>query len=184
MSTSPVYCTNHPKTETLLRCNKCGRPFCVKCLQRTPVGYRCNECLNIQRAGYYTATPVDYVIVAVVGAIASLIGAAIAIFLGNIFIFITIFYGPAAGGVIAEIIRWSIKRRRAKYIWLVACATVIFGAFLVAGALPLLFLLLSFGSPGFARGLGSIGLFGGFLNIGLWIYLVLAVSTVYARLRT
>ena len=181
MSSSPVYCTNHPKTETLLRCNKCGRPFCIKCLERTPVGYRCKECLNVQQAGYYTATPVDYVIVAVVGTIASLVGGGIALVLGG-FWFLSIFYGPAAGGVIAEIIRFAIQRRRAKYVWLVACATVVIGAFLVAGAFPLLMLLMSFGSPGFARGIGSFGL-GGFLNIGLWIYLVLAVSTVYARLR-
>ena len=186
MSTSPMFCTNHPQTETLLRCNKCGRPFCVKCLQRTPVGYRCKECLNIQQAGYYNATPVDYVIVAVVGTIAAVVAGGIALLLGSFGLFailLSIFYGPAAGGVIAEIIRYAIQRRRAKYIWLVACATVIIGAFLVAGALPLLLLLMSFGSPGFGRGLGSLG-FGGFLNIGLWIYLVLAVSTVYARLRS
>ncbi|MBI5035150.1 MAG: hypothetical protein HZB51_31885 [Chloroflexi bacterium] len=136
--------------------------------------------MNVQQAGYYTATPVDYVIVAIVGTIASLIGGGIALVLGG-FWFISIFYGPAAGGIIAEIIRFAIQRRRAKYTWLVACATVVIGAFLVAGALPLLFLLLSFGSPSFGR-LGA-GLFSGFFNIGLWIYLVLAVSTVYARLR-
>jgi hypothetical protein len=181
---APMFCVNHPKTETLLRCNKCGRPFCIKCLQRTPVGYRCKECLNVQQAGYYTATPVDYAIVAVVGTIVSSVGAAIALFLGGIFIFLTLFYGPAAGGAIAEVIRWAIQRRRAKYIWLVACATVIVGAFLVVGALPLLILLMSFASPNLGRGLGVAGLFGGFFNIGLWIYLVLAVSTVYARLRS
>ena len=65
MSTdAPVFCVNHPKTETLLRCNKCGKPVCIKCVVRTPVGYRCKECLNIQHAGYYTATPMDYVMVA------------------------------------------------------------------------------------------------------------------------
>jgi hypothetical protein len=136
--------------------------------------------LNIQQAGYYTATPVDYVIVAIVGTIASLVGGGIALVLGG-FWFLAIFYGPAAGGVIAEVIRFAIQRRRAKYIWLIACATVIVGAFLVAGALPLLIALMSIGSPNFGRGLA--GLFGGFFNIGLWIYLVLAVSTVYARLR-
>jgi len=183
MSIAPVYCTNHPRIETLLRCNKCGRPFCVKCLQRTPVGYRCKECLNVQQAGYYTSTPVDYVIVAVVGTIASMIGGGIATILGG-FWFLAIFYGPAAGGIIAEVIRWAIQRRRGKYLWLVACATVVGGAFLVAGAIPLLFLLMSLGAPNPGRGFNVAALFGGFLNIGLWIYLVLAVSTVYARLRS
>jgi hypothetical protein len=86
---------------------------------------------------------------------------------------------PAAS--IAEVIRWAIQRRRAKYIWLVACATVVLGAFLVAGALPL---FLAIGTPNFTRLLASGRLFGAFLNLGLWIYLVLAVSTVYARLRS
>jgi len=187
MSTTPIYCTNHPKTETLLRCNKCGRPFCIKCLERTPVGYRCKECLNVQQAGYYTSTPVDYVIVAVVGTVVSMIGAGIAMLIGGFGLFailIAIFYGPAAGGVIAEVIRWAIQRRRGKYLWLVACATVVLGAFLVAGAIPLLFLLISLASPNPGRGFNAIGLFSGFLNLGLLVYLVLAVSTVYARLRS
>jgi hypothetical protein len=186
MSSAPIYCTNHPKTETLLRCNKCGRPFCVKCLERTPVGYRCKECLNIQQAGYYTSTPVDYVIVAVVGTIASMIGGGIALLIGGFGLFailLAIFYGPAAGGIIAEVIRWSIQRRRGKYLWLVACLTVVGGAFLVAGAVPLLVLLMSLVATNPGRGFNVAGVFGGFFNIGLWIYLVLAVSTVYARLR-
>ncbi len=180
MSTAPVYCVNHPKTETLLRCNKCGNPVCIKCVVRTPVGYRCKTCMNIQQAGYYNATTLDYVIVAVVGLMASMIGGAIALLLGG-FWFIAIFYGPLAGSAIAEVIRWAIQRRRAKYIWLVACATVVLGAFLVAGALPL---FLAIGTPNLMRLLASGGLLGAFFNLGLWIYLVLAVSTVYARLKS
>jgi len=180
MSTAPVYCVNHPKTETLLRCNKCGNPVCIKCVVRTPVGYRCKTCMNIQQAGYYNATSLDYVIVAVVGMSASMMSGAIALAVGG-FWFIAIFYGPLAGGAIAEVIRWAIQRRRAKYIWLVACATVVLGAFLVAGALPL---FLAIGTPNFTRLLASGRLFGTFLNLGLWIYLVLAVSTVYARLKS
>lgn len=182
MSTAPVYCVNHPKTETLLRCNRCGRPVCIKCVVRTPVGYRCKDCMNIQQAGYYTATPLDYIIVAVVGIIASIIGGAIAIVLGGFWL-IAIFYGPAAGGVIAEVIRLGIQKRRGKYINLLAAATVVVGALLVAGALPLLTILFAaLGNPrlfgAFAFGLG------GLFNLGLWIYLVLAVGTVYARLRS
>lgn len=184
MSTSPVYCTNHPQTETLLRCNKCARPFCIKCLRRTPIGYRCRECLSIQQAGYYTARPIDYVIVAGVGTLASLVAGGIALVIGGFFWFANIFYAPAAGGVIAEIIRWSLRKRRGKYIGLAACATVIVGAFLVAGALPLLLLVFAaLGEPNLLAFAAS-GLVRVLFNIGLWIYLVLAVGTVYARLRS
>ncbi|MEN6392186.1 MAG: B-box zinc finger protein, partial [Anaerolineaceae bacterium] len=26
-----LYCTNHPQTETSLRCNRCDKPICTKC---------------------------------------------------------------------------------------------------------------------------------------------------------
>ncbi len=183
MAETPLYCTNHPQTETLLRCNKCGRPFCIKCLERTPVGYRCKECLSIQRAGYYTATPVDYVIVALVGVVASVIGGAIAALLGGIFLLLSIFYAPFAGGIISEAVHWSIQRRRGRYVWLVACASVVVGGLIGAGFFPLVALL--------GRGLGLLGVLlslpvvavAAVFNLGFLIYIVLAVGTVYARLR-
>ena len=65
-SQTKTVCVNHPETETYLKCNKCGRPVCMKCVQRTPVGYRCKECLGEQRAGYYNATALDYGIAAII----------------------------------------------------------------------------------------------------------------------
>ena len=179
MSTdAPVFCVNHPKTETLLRCNKCGKPVCIKCVERTPVGYRCNECLNVQHAGYYTATPMDYALTAIIGTIAAIVAGGIAAALGG-FWFFAIFYAPAAGGIIAEIIRRAIQKRRGKYIWLVACATLIVGGFIGASALPILFAL------GAGRlSLMLAGFFGVFFNLGVWIFIVLGVSTMYARLRS
>mgnify|MGYP001577603898 CR=1 FL=1 len=183
MSATPVYCINHPKTETLLRCNKCGNPVCIKCVDRTPVGYRCKTCLNIQHAGYYTATPIDYVIVLVVGTLASMIGGAIALALGGWW-FISFFYAPAAGGAIAEMIHWALRKRRGKYIGLLASATVVIGALLVAGAIPLFMLVFAaLGNPKLLP-FATSGILGALFNIGLWIYLVLAVGTVYARLRS
>ncbi len=184
MSSTPIYCTNHPNTETLLRCNKCGRPFCIRCLERTPVGYRCKECLNVQRAGYYTATPVDYAVAAVVGTIASVVGGAIAAVIGGFFFLAAIFYAPFAGGIIAELIRLPIQKRRGRYLWLIGCVSVIVGGLIGAGFLPLLAVL--------SRGIDLIDLVlalpivavRAVFNIGFLIYVVLAVGTVYARLRS
>jgi hypothetical protein len=166
-----TFCINHPQTETLLRCNKCGRPVCIKCVQRTPVGYRCNECLGVQRAGYYTATTLDYIVAAVV---ALILGAAAGFGISLIsFWLIAIFVGPVAGGVISEAIRRVISKRRGRYLALVACAA------LVVGALSVLFFpALPFLLRGQFQILGRV-----VLNIGFWIFLALAVSTVYARLR-
>jgi hypothetical protein len=135
----------------------------------------CKDCLSNQRAGYYAATPMDYVIAAVVGTVVSIVGGGIAAVIGGIFFLAAIFYAPFAGGIIAEIIRWPIQKRRGRYIWLVACASVIVGGLIGAEFLPLIAFVLS----------GRVfGLLGGILNLGFLIYVVLAVGTVYARLRS
>jgi hypothetical protein len=181
MSAEKIFCTNHPQTETLLRCIQCGKPYCVKCLVRTPVGNRCRTCLNQQQAGFYTALPSDYLIVTLVGSVVSIIGGAIGAALGGIWL-IAIFYGPFAGGIIAEAIRRTIQKRRGKYIWLAACVTVVIGGFIGAG-FPFLF---SMFSRGFSASLFlalPFAAMANIFNLGFLIYLALAVSTVYARLR-
>ena len=185
MSSAPIYCTNHPKTETLLRCNKCGRPFCLRCLERTPVGYRCRECLSNQRAGYYTATPIDYAVAALVGTLASMVGGGIAALIGGFFFLAAIFYAPFAGGIIAELIRLPIQKRRGRYLWLIGCVSLVVGGLIGVAFLPLVSILIS------GRGVDLIGLlfalpllaFRAAFNLGFLIYIVLAVGTVYARLR-
>jgi len=61
-----TFCAVHPAIETTLRCNKCGRYMCTKCVVRTPVGYRCRQCVNQQQAVFFTATQTDYLIAAAV----------------------------------------------------------------------------------------------------------------------
>lgn len=172
-----TFCTNHPQTETLLRCNKCGRPMCLKCVQRTPVGYRCKECLGQQRAGYYTATSVDHVIAPIIAFILGGIGAfAISLIGGGISFFgiiIAIFVGPIAGGIVAEAIRRTSSKRRGRYIALIACVALVVGALAVAFGPALLVL---------AAGRTTL-LLRSVTNITFWIFLAIAVSTLYARLR-
>ncbi|MCL5950371.1 MAG: hypothetical protein M1132_01380 [Chloroflexi bacterium] len=178
---TPIYCVNHPNTETLLHCNRCGRPVCLKCVERTPVGYRCKDCLNVQQAGFYTATPLDYVLATIAGLAISAIGGAVAVAIG--FFLFEIFYAPFAGGIIAEVIRYATSKHRGRYLWLLACATVLVGGVGGAGLLPLF--LAGAQSPSLltlllvlpAIAMRSV------LNLGFLIYIVLAVSTVYARLR-
>jgi hypothetical protein len=184
-STGPIYCTNHSNTETLLRCNKCGKPYCIRCLERTPVGYRCRECLSVQRAGYYTVTPVDYAVAMIAGMLISIIGGGIASLLGGIFFIASIFYAPFAGGIIAEVIRWPIQRRRGRYLWLVGCASLVLGGLIGAGFLPLTAFLFSGRGADLGTLLLALPVLGirAIFNIGFLIYIVLGVGTVYARLR-
>jgi hypothetical protein len=153
-----LYCANHPQTPTNLRCNKCGKPVCAKCIVRTPVGYRCRECMKMQQQVFETAVWYDYVIAAVVAGIAAGLGSLLAGF-G----FLVLFIGPAVGAGAAEIVRAAVRKRRSRALNYVAAAAF------VAGCLPIV-----------AFSLLDRGLFG-----LLWpmIYVVLGAGAVYARLR-
>jgi hypothetical protein len=169
-TTETHYCHYHPNTPTSLRCNKCGKYICIKDARRTPVGYRCKECVREQQDTFFTATPVDYVITGVIAFPLAFIAAQIVPRLG----FITIFAGPIVGIVIAEVVRLATRKRRGRYTWLVALVCLI--AATVLPLLPLVeFLLL-----GGAAELGG----GGMLSLGfIVIYLVLAGGTLASRLR-
>lgn len=180
MASSPVYCVNHPTTETLLKCYRCGKPVCVKCVRRTPVGLICKDCLSNQQAGFYNVTPLDYAIALVVGTVLGIAGGAIAVLIG--FFLFEIFYAPFAGGIIAEVIRYSIQRHRGKYMWIAACVAVIIGGVIGASFFSL-FGLLASGRIETALLLLPVIAVRGIFNLGFIIYLVLAVGTVYARLR-
>lgn len=173
--TSPtLYCTNHPQTPTQLRCNKCGKPICPKCSVRTPVGYRCRECMQQQQQVFETAVWSDYLIAGVVAAPLAALAGLLSFWLG----FFVLFLGPAAGGAVAEVVRWAVRRRRSRYLGWVAA-----GAF-VLGCLPLFAFPLLGGLLAVLGGAPSRALVGG-LTGALWpvVYCVLGASALYARLR-
>lgn len=173
----PLFCINHPNVETRLRCNRCSAPICPKCAVRTPVGFRCPQCIKDQQAIFYTASAVDYVIAAVVSLVLSLPAYLIITRLGW-FVF---FLSPTAGIGIAEAVRWLTGRRRGRWTWLVVAAGIVLTAlpFMLFAFLPVLFLPAA-GSPGQAGAfLGS-----SLLQVGYAVlYLVLAVGAAIARLR-
>jgi hypothetical protein len=174
MTEGVMVCANHPNRETTLRCNRCGKPICTKCAVHTPVGYRCRECVRGQQTVFETARPIDYPIAAVVSAIGVGLGTSILMILG----FWGLIVAPVAGGALAEVVRWAVRRRRSRRLGL---AAVIGG---VIGLLPRLivpaFLLFGAASnPRAAAGIGgaAIGALLPVLTAGL------IISTLYARLR-
>lgn len=167
MDTPPVlYCYNHPNVETSLRCNNCERPICPKCAVLTPTGYRCKECVRSQQKVFNTATWYDYPLAFVIATGLSFGGSLLVSFIG----FFTIFIAPIAGVIIAEAVRFAIRRRRSNALFL----TGAIGA--AAGSLPLLLPLLI----GLLLG-GGFGRIWGLLFQGLYTFIV--TSTVYYRLR-
>jgi len=171
-----LYCVNHPQTPTALRCNRCGRPVCTKCIVRTPVGYRCRDCVRGQQQVFETAVWSDYVIVAVlVAPLAGLAG-----FLVTSLQFFAIFLAPIVGGLLAELVRVAVRRRRGRRLSWVAAGAFVLGCLplLLQPLLAVLFGLLAGGSR-YGGGLFSFGL--SFIWIG--VYIVLGAGALYARLK-
>jgi len=172
---SETFCINHPQTRTSLRCNRCGNPICVKCAVRTPVGYRCKTCVRSQQAVFYTASPADYVVAAVITIPLAAIGQLIGPLLG----FFALFAGPIVGGLIAELVWRANGKRRGQYTWLVVAGCMIVASLPILVS-PILLRALFIRSGG---GFSQAGVYG--LMSLLWpvIYLVLAVGSAIARLR-
>lgn len=51
-----VSCPRDPGVQTALRCSRCEKPICPKCLIQTPVGARCRDCARIAKSPVYTMT--------------------------------------------------------------------------------------------------------------------------------
>lgn len=167
MTEAQLFCANHPTIATQLRCNRCSKTICSKCAVRTPVGYRCRQCVRQQQQVFETATSIDYPIAFFVAGAACLLAVWLLSFLGIFGLLVA----PAVGVGVAEVIRRAVRNHRGLHLPTAAVA----GA--VLGALPIVLrgLILAFGSG--AIGWSALGL--------IWpsIYAFLIISTLYWRLR-
>ncbi len=160
-----LYCYNHPQRETSLRCNRCNRPICSECAVLTPTGYRCKECIRGQQKIFDTARPYDFPLAVVTAGVLSFLGSYLAGFLW----FFILMAAPIIGVVIAEAVRWVVRKRRSKLLWQVTTVAV------VVGSLPLLMVALL---PLFMG--GSLGSLVTLLFRGA--YCVLVTTSFYYRL--
>ena len=166
-----TYCANHPDRETGLRCNRCEKLICTRCAQRTPTGYRCKECVSGHQRAFDTAEWYDFPIAFILAGGLSFLGSLLVTFVG----FFMVLVGPAAGGIIAEAVRFVVKRRRSRNLFLFTLAAIILGG-------SLLFISALIPAIGSLAVVGAQGL--GFFYPLIWhvVYLFLATSTAYYRL--
>ncbi|OQY31541.1 MAG: hypothetical protein DRI56_00545 [Chloroflexota bacterium] len=120
----PLTCAFHPKRETRLRCNKCGRPICLKCAQHTPTGYRCPECIKNQQKIFITTKWYDYLSGSLAAGILSFLGSLLA----GAFGFYVVFIAPIVGAIIVAIVRKITKKRRSPRLYQVVAAASFLGS--------------------------------------------------------
>lgn len=173
MSAGTLVCANHPQRETGLRCNRCGKPICSSCAVRTPVGYRCPECVRSQQKLFDTAFRRDYIVAVLIAAISAGIGLGILRFFG----IFGLLLAPLLGAGVAELVRWAVSRRRSRRLPLIACV----GAGI--GSIPYVLLPLMGALVALAGG-ADLSVLPGVLLSALWPLLQagLMISALYYRL--
>jgi hypothetical protein len=130
---TPLTCAFHPKRETSLRCNRCGRPICIKCATHTPTGYRCPECIKSQQKAFVTTRWFDQIIAALITAPVSFLGSWLTVYLG----FYTIFVALGAGLLAVWLVKKAIQNRRSPLLKFIMSAA----AFIASLLPPALFWL-------------------------------------------
>lgn len=107
-------CATHPAIETNLRCGKCGKPICPKCMVQTPVGARCQECAKLYKlptyrvsARYYLRASGAALGMAIVCGVAwGVIGLLVP------FLFLNFLLAAGVGYAIGEVVSLSVNRKR------------------------------------------------------------------------
>jgi hypothetical protein len=123
----PLRCATHPDIETNLRCGKCGKPICPKCLIQTPVGARCRDCAGLRRLPTYRVSTVYYL-----RAIGAALGAAGAIgvawgFISSLipFFFLNLILAAGVGYAIGELTGLAVNRKRGLALAIIGSCAVI-----------------------------------------------------------
>ncbi len=131
-------CAAHPGVETSLRCNKCGKPICPRCMVQTPVGARCPDCARLYKLPTYRVSARYYLrgagtalgMAVVSGVIWGVVGGLLPFFYFNLLL------GPGVGFAIGEVISISVNRKRGKGLAAIAGVAVVI-SYLVSILLPL-----------------------------------------------
>ena len=117
-----MQCAIHPDVETNLRCGKCGKPICPKCLVQTPVGARCPDCAKLYKLPTFRVTTRYYL-----RAAGTALGMAIAcgliwgLIIGSFHIvYLNFLLAPGVGYAIGEVVSLSVNRKRGTSLAVIA----------------------------------------------------------------
>ena len=125
-----VFCAAHPNVETGLRCSKCEKPICPRCLVQTPVGARCRECARLRRLPTFDVPPKLF-LRAVAGGVGAAFAVGIVWGLLPMAGFFSFVLAAIAGYVIGQVVSRAANRRRNVWLKVLAVACVLL-AFVVS----------------------------------------------------
>lgn len=127
-----TYCASHPKVETRLRCGKCDRPICPKCLVFTPVGARCRTCANMKPLPMLQVGPLHYLAALGAAVAVALVGGLLWAFIAVAIPFLALWLVLGVGYLAGESVSLAANRKRGRGLQAIAAVTVLL-AYLVQG---------------------------------------------------
>ena len=109
-------CDTHPKIETNLRCGKCGKPICPKCMVQTPVGARCPDCAKLHKLPTYRVSAKYYLkSTGTALGMALVCGFAWGLIENFVpFLFLNLLLAAGVGYAIGEMVSLSVNRKRSR----------------------------------------------------------------------
>lgn len=174
----PWPCSHDAKVETYLRCGRCEKPICPRCLIQTPVGSRCRDCAQLRRLPMYEVRPVHYLRGMAAG-LAAGVGAALVMVLLQTNIRVFGIFGllmvAAVGYVVGEAISRATRGKRSLPLACIAALCVPLG--MIGGWT--VYLMTLGAAPAGALMFGTLQVFG----TSLWNLLSLGFGAAIAFFR-
>lgn len=129
-SVGPMRCAADPSVETYLRCGRCEKPICPRCLIQTPVGARCRDCAQLRKLPMFQVGPVDY-LRAVGGGLAAGVGGGLALTfiqqLVPLFGMLSLMFLAALGYAVGTAVAKSTRRKQGTGLGVIAAFAVPIG---------------------------------------------------------
>ncbi len=157
---------NAAQEEIVLRCNRCNKPITPETAVLTPTGYRCKDCVRSQQKIFDTNKGLDVPVGLLISALIAFGGSWLAGRIG----FLILFVAPGIGTLIANVVRWAVRKRRSQAL----NKALLWGSIL--GCLPLLILRLL---PIFGANGAQAALVGLLPLVWQAVYALLLVSSAY-----
>jgi len=175
----PWPCAADPRVETYLRCGRCEKPICPRCMIQTPVGSRCRDCAQLRKLPMFVLSPLDY-LKAIGAALGGGIGGAIVLTLVLDLVpfagFLRFFIMAGLGYVVGEAVSRATGNKQGNVLGVIAALGVPVG--LIAAQAGLY--MVGGAPPALAVAGASVGLF---RSIWTLFGLLVAAAVAYSRAR-